>query len=163
MKLLFVRHSNMMILGWKCFTQAAPSYDIFSLGFHHIWMSHSLPCIHHLYNFISSFVSEHSVWHCLHSTHTRLTALFPEPPGWAGTREEQEAQLSPSDRAMHLVSGNLANYHATVQKQVLTKPMVWSWRFSWRQCVINTPATVELWMSPVYRWLAVAKFSKSTM
>ena len=28
----------------------------------------------------------------------------------------QEAQLSPSDRAMRLVSSNLANYHATVQK-----------------------------------------------
>jgi len=53
----------------------------------------------------------------------------------------QAAQLSPSDRAMRLVSSNLANYHATVQKllirQVLNKPMVWSWRFSWRQCVIN--------------------------
>jgi len=40
----------------------------------------------------------------------------------------QEAQLSPSDRAMRLVSINLANYHATVQKllirQVQTKPMV---------------------------------------
>ena len=40
----------------------------------------------------------------------------------------QEVQLSPSDRAMRLVSSNLANYHATVQKllirQVLTKPMV---------------------------------------
>jgi len=41
---------------------------------------------------------------------------------------QQEAQLSPSDRAMRLVSSNLANYHATEQKllirQVLTKPMV---------------------------------------
>jgi len=41
---------------------------------------------------------------------------------------EQEAQLSPSDRAMRLVSSNLANCHATVQKllirQVLTKLMV---------------------------------------
>jgi len=41
---------------------------------------------------------------------------------------EQEAQLSPRNRAMRLVSSNLANYHATVQKllirQVLTKPMV---------------------------------------
>jgi len=40
----------------------------------------------------------------------------------------QEAQLSTSDRAMRLVSSNLANYHATVQKllirQVLTKPTV---------------------------------------
>ena len=40
----------------------------------------------------------------------------------------QEAQLSPSDRAMLLVSSNLANYHTSVQKllirQVLTKLMV---------------------------------------
>ena len=40
----------------------------------------------------------------------------------------QEAQLSPRDRAMRLVSSNLANCHATVQKllirQVLTKSMV---------------------------------------
>ena len=44
------------------------------------------------------------------------------------TVARQEAQLSPSDRAMRLVSSNLANYHATVQKllirQVLTKLMV---------------------------------------
>ena len=41
---------------------------------------------------------------------------------------KQEAQLSPSDRAMRLVSSNLASCHATVQKllirQVLTKLMV---------------------------------------
>ena len=41
---------------------------------------------------------------------------------------KQEAQLSPTDRAMRLVSSNLANCHATVQKllirQVLTKLMV---------------------------------------
>jgi len=71
---------------------------------------------------------------------------------------------TPSDRAMRLVSSNLDNYHATVQKllirQVLTKPMVRSWRFSWRQCVINKPTTVESCISPVYRRLAVAKFLK---
>ena len=82
-------------------------------------------------------------------------------------RRKQEAQLSPRDRAMRLVSSNLANYHATVQKllirQVLTKPMVWSCRFSWGKCVINKPTTVELCISPVYRRLAVAKFSKSIM
>ena len=44
--------------------------------------------------------------------------------------------------------------------QVLTKPMVWSWRFSCRQCVINKPTTVELCISPVYRRLDVAKFFK---
>ena len=83
---------------------------------------------------------------------------------------------------------NSVSYHATVQKllvrQVLTISMVCSWRFSWRQCVglytcalnhdatesapivsgvINKPTTEELWISPVYRRLAVAKFSKSTM
>ena len=101
---------------------------------------------------------------------------------------KQEARLSPSDRAMRLVSSNLANCHATVQKllirQVPTKLMVWSWRFSRRQLmcheqcalnhdatesapivssVINKPTTVELCISPVYQRLAVAKFSKSTM
>ena len=99
----------------------------------------------------------------------------------------QEAPLSPRDRAMRRVNWNLANCHATVQKllirQVLTKSMVWSWRFSRRQCVIdnvhstmmwpsrfhclrcviNKPTTDDLWISPVYRRLAVAKFSKSTM
>ena len=68
---------------------------------------------------------------------------------------------------LSVANSNLANYHATVQKllirQVLTKPMVWSWGFSWRQCVINKPTTAELCISPVYRRLAVAKFSKSTM
>ena len=57
------------------------------------------------------------------------------------TEREQKAQLSPRDRAMRCVSWNLANCHTTVQKlliqQVLTKSMVWSWRFSWKQCVIN--------------------------
>ena len=76
----------------------------------------------------------------------------------------QEAELSPSDHAMCLVSSSLANYHATVQKllirQVLKKPMVWSWRFSWRQCVINKPTTVESCISSVYRRLAVARFFK---
>jgi len=47
---------------------------------------------------------------------------------WLNLPEEQEGQLSLSDRTMRLVSSNLANYHATVQKllirQVLTKPMV---------------------------------------
>jgi len=60
---------------------------------------------------------------------------------------KQEAQLSPRDRAMRRVNLNLANCHATVQKlvirQVLTKSMVWSWRFNRRQCVIdNVHATM---------------------
>ena len=36
-------------------------------------------------------------------------------------RSEQGAQLSPRDRAMRRVSWNLANCHATVQKQVLNQ------------------------------------------
>ena len=56
-------------------------------------------------------------------------------PSW------QEAQLSPRDRARRRVNWNLASCHATVQKllirQVLTKSMVWSWRFHRRQCVID--------------------------
>jgi len=47
---------------------------------------------------------------------------------WSQSGRRQEAQLSPSDRAMRLVSSNQTNYHATVQKllirQVLTKPIV---------------------------------------
>ena len=34
-------------------------------------------------------------------------------------RKGKDAQLSPSDRAMRLVSSNLANYHTTVQKLYL--------------------------------------------
>jgi len=48
--------------------------------------------------------------------------------GHTHNSKRQEAQLSPSDRAMRLVSSNLANCHETVQKllirQVLTKLMV---------------------------------------
>ena len=84
---------------------------------------------------------------------------------------------------MRLVSSNLANCHATVQKllirQVLTKLdcmklEVYSKAMCHEQCalnhdatksaaivsgVINKPTTVELCISPVYRRLAVAKFS----
>ena len=53
---------------------------------------------------------------------------FIEAESSARYKKQQEAQLSPSDRAMRLVSSNLANCHATVQKllirQVLTKLMV---------------------------------------
>ena len=40
---------------------------------------------------------------------------------WTPHRCKQEAQLSPSDRAMRLVSSNLANYHATVLLLLLLK------------------------------------------
>ena len=60
-------------------------------------------------------------------THTRLTAIFRD---YRVSRYQKGTRSSatPRDRAMRLVSSNLANYHATVQKllirQVLTKPMV---------------------------------------
>ena len=99
----------------------------------------------------------HPAWKC-HNTNLWIAKFFRLIEGllcsfkrWRLWREQvvgchrwlwkQEAQPSPSDHAMRLVSSNLANYHATVQKllirQVLTKLMVWSWRFSWRQCVMN--------------------------
>ena len=58
--------------------------------------------------------------------HTSLFVYFFQLSALAYVK--QEAQLSPSDREMRLVSSNLANCHATVQKvlmrQVLTKLMV---------------------------------------
>jgi len=63
------------------------------------------------------------------SMHNRLT-LIQSNPMQHEVSKEQEAPLSPSDRAMRLVGSNLANCHATVQKllrpirQVLTKLMV---------------------------------------
>ena len=44
----FVRHWNMMTLSWKCRTRAAPSCDIFNLGF--IIFQCPLTAVHHLYN-----------------------------------------------------------------------------------------------------------------
>jgi len=61
-------------------------------------------------------------------TNTHTADPLPDLDLCAVYIEKQESQLSPSDRAMRLVSSNLANYHATVQKllirQVLTTPMV---------------------------------------
>ena len=83
------------------------------------------------------------------SEHLRLHLLPVAMPGGGkpvkGVQSDpnyvlQESQLSQRDRAMRRVNWNLANCHATVQKlfiQVLTKSMVWSWRFSRRQCVID--------------------------
>jgi len=115
--------------------------------------------------FLGAGVSVACCWYCSRSMHLKCSSLrcFLNYLN----KVKQEAQLSPSDRAMRLVSSNLANYHATVQKQlirqVLTKPMVWSRKYSWRQCVINKPTTVELCISPVYRRLAMANFFKFTV
>jgi len=57
------------------------------------------------------------------------------------TKRQQEAQLSPRDRAMRRVSWNLTNCHTTVQKllirQLLNKPKLWIWRVTVGQYVIN--------------------------
>ena len=77
---------------------------------------------------------------CIHTT-TRLQENSTISDKRLGPQLNQEAQLSPRDRAMRRINWNLANCHATVQKlliwQVLTKSMVWSWRFSRMQCVID--------------------------
>jgi len=65
----------------------------------------------------------------LEAVHTSVTVLL---LSWTAfildVKPKQEAQLSPSDSAMRLVSSNLASCHATVQKllirRVLTKLMV---------------------------------------
>ena len=63
--------------------------------------------------------------------------------------KQQEAPLSPRDCTMRHVNWNFANCHATVQKlliqQVLTKSMVWSWRVSLRQCVIDNVHSNMTW------------------
>ena len=70
---------------------------------------------------------------------SQLTAVDENRP--THDQYKQEVQLSLKDRAMRRVNWNLANCHATVQKllirQVLTESMVWSWRFSPRQCVTD--------------------------
>ena len=53
-------------------------------------------------------------------------------------------------------SGAMCNKH-------VYSTMTWSSRFHCPIGVINKPTKGELWISPVYRRLAVAKFSKSTM
>jgi len=64
----------------------------------------------------------------------------------------QEAQLSPSDRAMRLVSSNLASYHATVQKLLIRQAMCHKQTDDGRVVYITCIPT-----------LAVAKFSKFAM
>jgi len=101
----------------------------------------------------------------------------------------RSSAISPRARAMRRVSWNLANCHTTVQKlgylydkswrnrsyevgglqwdsvcnKYVHSTMTPSSRFHCPIGVINKPTTDELCISPVYRRLAVAKFSKSTM
>ena len=57
----------------------------------------------------------------------------------------------------------LEGYSGTMCNKHVHSTMKRSSRFHCPIGVINKPTTVELWISPVYRRLSVAKFSKSTM
>ena len=57
----------------------------------------------------------------------------------------------------------LEGYSGTMCNKHVHSTMTRSSRFHCPISVINKPTTVELWISPVYRRLAVAKFYKSTM
>ena len=93
---------------------------------------------------LRSWMSDSKRWDKLHNyLNTELCVNFQSNGHVARGpyRNKQDVQLSPRDFAMRRVNWNLANCHATVQKllirQVLTKLMVWSWRFSRRQCLID--------------------------
>ena len=49
----FMRHSDMMTLGWKCRTRAVPSCDISTLG--SSYMNVALITVHRLYNEVQWF------------------------------------------------------------------------------------------------------------
>jgi len=57
----------------------------------------------------------------------------------------------------------LKRYSKAVCNKHVHSTITRSSRFRCPVGVINKPTTVELWISPVYRLLAVAKFSTSTM
>ena len=57
----------------------------------------------------------------------------------------------------------LKGYRGAMRNKHVYSTMTRSSRFHCPIGVINKPTTVELWISRVYRRLAVAKFSKSTM
>jgi len=57
----------------------------------------------------------------------------------------------------------LKRYNKAMCNKHVHSTMTRSSRFRCPLGVINKPTTVELWISPVYRGLSVAKFSKSTM
>jgi len=97
----------------------------------------------------------------------------------------QEAQLLPRDRAMRQLKScqlprnsaettcttspeqievmKLVGYSGAMCNKHVHSTMTRSSRFHCPTGVINKPTKDKLWMSPVYRRLAVAKFSKYTM
>ena len=127
------------LLGWFPFPSTfipSPSHPIPKLEFysHSQWESHSHG---HLYSLMKIQFLTPAVYFSI--VFIRPCMLYMYTCKWSPLL--QEAQLSPRDRAMRRVNWNLANWHATVQKllirQVLTISMVWSLRFSRRQCVID--------------------------
>ena len=57
----------------------------------------------------------------------------------------------------------LKRYSKAMCNKHVHSTMTWSSRFRCPVGVLNKPTTVEFWISPVYRRLAVAKFSKFAM
>jgi len=135
-----------------CETQTITLLSLLTSNHHHHYQ-HYVSCYEHeMYHlcqyeyYISSPSCKHNSMHtiklasCHFHTQKRMSLLVSQQTtqlidneaqllvGSVYRQTEQEAQLSPSDCAMRLVSSNLANYHATVQKllirQVLTKPTV---------------------------------------
>jgi len=100
---------------------------------------------------------------------------------WFSMTRSSAISERPHDASCQLKSCQLLRNSAVWQ--VLNKSKLWSWRVKVGRCVINMCTqpwrirvsfivligvinkltTVELCISPVYRRLAVAKFSKSTM
>ena len=93
-----------------------------------------------------------------------MAAKNPDMLKWKSGCLQQEAQLSPRDRAMPSVSLNLANFHATVQKllvrQVLNKSKLWSCRVKVGRCVINM--STQPWRDRVFFHCLIGVINKPT-
>ena len=76
-------------------------------------------------------------------------------------RNSAETSCTRSPEQMEVMK--LKRYSKAMCNKHVHSTMTRSSRFRCPVGVINKPTTVELWISPVYRRLAVAKFSKSTI
>jgi len=77
------------------------------------------------------------------------------------TRNSAETTCTTSPGQMEVMK--LEGYSEAMCNKHVHSTMTRSSRFHCPVGVINKQTTDELWISPVYRRLAVAKFSKSTM
>ena len=76
-------------------------------------------------------------------------------------RNSAETTCTTSPEQMEVMK--LEGYSGTMCNKHVHSTMTPSSRFHCPISVINKPTTNELWISPVYRRLALAKFSKSIM